>query len=134
MITSEHRLTYEYMYYDLLSNRLEVVLIPSKHPDIAADGGCIRVPITRNPDWYQQFCSRYVVSSRRKKKRTIIRRQSVLNILLRLSKGKSSCSKYSNNLKDIALGIKESNRISDYEMEYFIKYGEYPEPFSDRIS
>ena len=126
---------FKYMYYDLLSNRLDVVLVPSKYPAIAADGGCIRVAVTRNPTWYQSFCLRYKRNplSKRKKPRTIIKRRETLSLLEGLMEGKDMKSKYLDHLTEIAKSLSEEMNLSHFDIEFFEMYGELPEPFTDQF-
>jgi hypothetical protein len=44
---------------ELESEQLEVVLVPSKHPEIAEKGGMIRAVSSENPKWYRDFCELY---------------------------------------------------------------------------
>lgn len=44
---------------ELQEHSLEVVLIPSKHWEIASKGGMIRAVQSENPEWYQEFCSQF---------------------------------------------------------------------------
>lgn len=44
---------------ELEENSLEVVLIPSKHWEVAQQGGKIRAVQSENPEWYQNFCGLY---------------------------------------------------------------------------
>jgi hypothetical protein len=81
---------YEFMYYDLLSNKLDVYLIPSTNPDRANNGCCSRQVATSNPVWYQDFCSLFLD----KRKKTIIKCKDTLELLNRLKDGKAIKSKY----------------------------------------
>lgn len=44
---------------ELEQQSLEVVLIPSKHWEVAQQGGMIRAVQQENPEWYQEFCGLY---------------------------------------------------------------------------
>lgn len=55
------------MLDDLDSNRLDVILVPSRRHEIAIRGGMIRAVQATNPDWYRRLCSDYL--KRRKRPR-----------------------------------------------------------------
>jgi hypothetical protein len=73
----------EEMYYDLLRNKLEVILIPAQEGN-----GMLRVAESRPPSWYSKFCSlyplKYNYKKNRKLNRTIIKRRCTLRGLYRL--------------------------------------------------
>ena len=46
---------YNCMLTELESNRLEVILVPSRLPECAADGGKIRVAVSQNVEWYEDY-------------------------------------------------------------------------------
>jgi hypothetical protein len=123
---------YNFLYYDLVSNTLEVVLVPSQKDDI----GSIRAVCSKNPAWYQDLCKMYLRSDqspRKKKKRTIVKRIEVLRVLDRLRKGKSTRSQFLWYLHDIAQSIAENDDISEADIQFFEQYGELPEPFRDQF-
>lgn len=47
------------MYDELAHTHLVVILIPSRIPEIAERGGCIRITEQQNPAWYQALCNAY---------------------------------------------------------------------------
>lgn len=120
---------YEYMYYDLLSNKLDVYLVPSKNPDRASNGCCVRNVASTNPKWYQEFCSLFLD----KRKKTIIKRKGTLILLSRLKDGKTTISKYLPYLEDINEILAKELNVSNEEMAFFIEYGAFPEPFEDQF-
>lgn len=99
------------MLMDLSTNKLEVCLIPSQIEDCAKDGGMIRVAYNQNVDWYRKLCECY--SCTRYKKRnprkdyTKIKRANIIYILSTLIKNGKSRSKYAEDLRDIAIEIKD---------------------------
>lgn len=121
------------MFYELISNRLEVILVPSKLEDIAENGGMIRVAVSQNPDWYRELCARYCVKSNRKNKRTIINRKNIESILTRLSNGKSTKSKYHNDLKEFAEDYIERFDFSADELNFIELYGELPIDWNEQF-
>lgn len=122
---------FEFMYYDLLSNKPDVYLTPS----VKLDYGCIRNVATINPKWYSEFCASYprIENRKKNKPRTIIKRIEILRKLSRLKDGKPVKSKYLDHLKDIAEGIREAMDVSDEDMAFFIEFGAFPEPFNGQF-
>ena len=120
---------YEYMYWDLMSNQLTVSLVPSTDPGRAANGCCARAVEERNPQWYSEFCDLFLDH----RGKTFIKRQYILKVLKRLYEGKPCTSKYVGYLEDIAIEIKKTMDVSDEDMEFFIMYGEFPEPFEGQF-
>lgn len=59
-----HRRAAMRMLSELESQRLEVVLVPSRDPDCAMRGGMIRAVQEANPEWYQDFCSQFTAKRR----------------------------------------------------------------------
>jgi hypothetical protein len=94
------------MLAELESNRLEVVLVPSKRA--ANPWDMIRVCASRNAAWYRKFCAAH--SSTRKRSNphhdTCIRRANTISVLSRLTEGKRTHSKYAEELLNIAAKIK----------------------------
>jgi hypothetical protein len=92
----------EIMLAELEANRLEVVLVPTRHP--SNEGGMIRVPISRNAFWYQRFCARHASGRQRRKAAfdTRIKRRNVAALLNRLIVGQPSRSKYAAELLRVA--------------------------------
>lgn len=126
---------YEYLYYDLLTNRLEVKKAAGTNVERFETNGCgIRAVINKNPDWYSELCriNPRNRSSKRKNIRTIIKRKNVLEILDRLRKGNHSRSKYVPYLKDVAEQLMNSS-ISEEHLQFFIEFGELPKPFTDQF-
>jgi hypothetical protein len=131
---------FSFMYIDLLSNYLCVEKVPSKIPECSKDGGCILQVISKNPEWYQDFCHYYPRITQykgrvyyRKNARTIIKRKNVLSVLKILSEGRVSKSKYVEHLKEYAIQIQKDLDLSDFDVEYFSNYGELPKPFEDQF-
>jgi hypothetical protein len=130
------RQAYEFMYYELLSNKLDVCLIPSIYPDIAADGGCYRAVSQNNPNWYSELCRQYPrdgQSIRRKKIRTIVKRQEILRTLCRLKDGYPCKSKHLCYLKDVADQLIVDSSMSDDDIRFFTTFGELPKPFTEQF-
>ena len=82
--------TAKMMLAQLGSERLIVVLVPSRDPDCASKGGKIRAVESCNPDWYRDLCAEYVSSrgTRRGKFDTLIKRQHVERALREIASGK----------------------------------------------
>ncbi|OPZ65972.1 MAG: hypothetical protein BWY85_00139 [Firmicutes bacterium ADurb.Bin506] len=101
---SRNAATFAAMLADLSSNVLQVCLVPSRVPEVAARCGMIRAVISRNPLWYRKLCARY--SSRRRRRSckpdTRIKRANVLAVLERLSRGLPSRSPYVSDLLDLS--------------------------------
>lgn len=80
------------MRCELESRRLIVELAPSRIPEIAAQGGCIRVVAERNPRWYRRLCADYpkrrTRPRRRRKPDTMIRRGLTLRALREIEEGR----------------------------------------------
>jgi len=123
---------FSYMYYDLLSNQLEVCLVPST-THRARNGCCSRAVVSKNPKWYQDFCSAYEHDHRKKKAKTIIKRRDTLALLKRLSNGEQVRSKYREHLTDIAETIQKDLAWTTDEVKFFETYGELPMPFTDQF-
>ncbi|MFN3925671.1 MAG: hypothetical protein ACK4K6_18870 [Pseudarthrobacter sp.] len=74
------------MLDDLDSNRLDVILLPSRRYEVAIRGGMIRVVQATNPEWYRRLCADYPKRrSRPRNKRkpdTRIVRKTVRSILV----------------------------------------------------
>jgi hypothetical protein len=117
------------MYYDLLSNKLEVYLIPSVNPGRASNGCCSRQVATSNSVWYQDFCGLFLD----KRKKTIIKREYTLELLGRLKDGKGTKSKYLPYLEDINETLGKELNMSDDVMAFFIEFGTFPELFEDQF-
>ena len=103
------------MLYELEENRLKVCLVPSEDEQCAKDGGMIRAATSINPVWYQELCAMYPPMNwkkgngfNKKKKRTILKRYNILQILRRMIKYKKSKSMHAEYLLDIAKDRKES--------------------------
>jgi hypothetical protein len=117
------------MYYDLLSNKLDVYLIPSINPDRANNGCCSRQVATSNPVWYRNFCSLFLD----KRKKTIIKRKDILEFLNKLKDGKTIKSKYLPYLEDINETLRKELNMSNDDMAFFIEFGTFPEHFEDQF-
>lgn len=94
--------TAAFMYNELLHTRLTVTLIPSRLPEIAERGGCIRIVESQNPAWYQALCKAYPSKRTRPRRRnkpdTAIKRQQVLKALQHLANGNPPLTEYHNRL------------------------------------
>jgi hypothetical protein len=117
------------MYYDLLSNKLDIYLIPSTNPDRANNGCCSRRVATSNPAWYRDFCSLFLD----KRKKSIIKRKEILRLLGKLKNGKTIESKYLSYLEDINETLGKELNMSNDDMAFFIEFGTFPEPFNDQF-
>lgn len=92
----------EVMLAELESNRLEVVLAPSKRRE--RDYDMIRVVASRNCLWYRKFCAANLSSRKRRNPRpdTCIKRFRTIDALQRMIAGTRS-TYYFNQLSDISL-------------------------------
>jgi len=95
----------------LSTSGLTVVLIPSRVPEIAAQGGKIRAVESRNPPWYRDLCAQYTANRTRPRKRakhdTLIKRRSVIAALDAISRGRNGTVYISRVLpfvEDVAAG------------------------------
>lgn len=120
---------YEYMYWDLITNRQVVSLVPATKGDRAKNGCCCRAVESRNPQWYMDFCDNFLDH----RGKTYIKRQYTLQILTRLKNGVPCKSKYVPYFEDIAKEILEDMNVSDADMDYYIEFGEFPIPFDDQF-
>jgi hypothetical protein len=84
------------MLDDLLANRPEVILVPSRQRECAERGGMIRMAISRNPVWYRALCNKYPSSRGRERRKpdTRVRRRNILRLLQRLANGEHVRSAY----------------------------------------
>lgn len=102
----------EYMLQELQSNRLEVVLAPSKRRD-RREHDMIRVRVSSNCAWYRSFCR--ANSSTRKRRNshhdTCIKRFRTIDALEKMIAGQRS-TYYFNQLSDIAAKIKVPEELS----------------------
>jgi hypothetical protein len=96
---------FEILMSELESSRLEVSLVPLRR--FHNEGGCYRVAVSKNCQWYRRFCARHSSGRRRNNRNhdTRIRRQDTLRILRRLAAGKPSTSKYADELAKIAAQV-----------------------------
>ncbi len=96
---------------ELESNWLEVVLVPSRDPECAMRGGCIRVAHSYNADWYREFCKLYRCNRRRQRRRhdTKIKRQHTIAALKRLEAGRNGDTIYTQRLIEF---------IKDYDYQF----------------
>lgn len=76
------------MLADLTSHKLEVILAPSKHDEIAERGGMIRVVMDQNAPWYQRLCAAYPSTRKRDKRApdTRIKREDTIRALEQMIK------------------------------------------------
>lgn len=91
----------ELMLMELESNRLEVVLVPSKvNP---SGSGMIRAVAWRNALWYRKFCAANLSTRKRRNSRpdTCIKRFRTVDALQKMIEGRRS-TYYFNQLSDIA--------------------------------
>ncbi len=93
----------EQMLNELEANMLQVQLAPSRRSD-RREHDMIRVVVDYPPKWYRVFCNRHVSSRevRRGKFDTKIKRANVLSTLRVLSEGRSTPSKYADELRAMA--------------------------------
>lgn len=93
------REAYGVLLAELESSRLEVVLVPCRRTVNA--GGCIRVAVSKNAEWYRRFCARHGSGRYRKNALfdTKIRRANIVRVLGRLAAGEMSRSKYAHELR-----------------------------------
>jgi len=128
---------YELMLYELQSNRLHVVLVPSQIPECAKDGGKIRAVCSQNIEWYQELCSMYPrLTTRnlgRKNPRTRVNRCDVERVLSKMIKGEKVSSRYADYLKDTAESYLKNYDMSDEEVKYFMRFNELMEPFDNQF-
>lgn len=98
----------ELMLAELESSQLEVVLVPTRR--WANEGGCVRVAISRNCDWYRRFCGLHGSDRVRRNALfdTRIKRRAVVRLLGRLIAGEPSRSKYVSDL--LAIAEKQAER------------------------
>jgi len=105
------RETLEMMYQELESMRQEVILVPA--PRQNHQGHMVRVECGGNPEWYRVFCSKYgSVRRTRLSHDTCIKRQGILRILKRLSKGMDSVSMYAKDLIDTAYDLQDQEHYA----------------------
>lgn len=92
------------MVAEFESNRLEVMLIPSKR--WVNEGGMIRVAASKNCTWYRKFCAKYLSTRVRGSRNldTKIKRANISRILDRIARGLPSRSMYAPELIRIAGG------------------------------
>lgn len=90
------------MLAELESSQLVVVLVPSRRA--VNEGGCIRVAMDRNCEWYRRFCAAHGSSRVRHRALhdTCIKRRDTRRLLERLIAGRPSRSKYAEELRAIA--------------------------------
>lgn len=93
------------MLNELESNRLEVILVPSKRP--TNEGAMIRCVAGRNAKWYRAFCAANVSTRgvRRGKFDTCIKRFRTTDALEKMLRGDRS-TYYHEQLMKIAAGYK----------------------------
>lgn len=80
---------------ELESSHLEVILVPQRtHTN---EGGCVRVAISKNAQWYRRFCSIYSSSRARKNAAfdTKIKRARTVAALRSIASGHAVASVYS---------------------------------------
>lgn len=82
---------------------------------IRTEDGWIRVPLTRNADWYREFCAEYVTPrrDRRMKARTIIKRCHTESALNRIARGKIETEYARRLLPRVVERAKEIPRITN---------------------
>lgn len=98
----------EIMLGELESSQLEVVLVPTRR--WANEGGCVRVAVSRNCDWYRRFCGLHGSDRVRRNALfdTRIKRRAVVRLLERLIAGRPTRSKYTAEL--LALAARHEER------------------------
>ncbi|HQF38821.1 MAG TPA: hypothetical protein PK322_06860 [Opitutaceae bacterium] len=94
--------TFAELLAELESHRLEVALVPARHP--RHEMHFVRVVIGQNPPWYRRICAANPSSRRRAKTApdTRVRRANVLAVLGSLAAGKPTRSRYVSALKQEA--------------------------------
>ena len=92
------------LLWSLQNSSLEVILVPSRDREIASRGGMIRAVVSKNPDWYRKLCEDYPSARTRRsfKPDTKIKRNNIIKVLEKLSKGQKVRSKYVDDLRKIA--------------------------------
>lgn len=92
----------ELMLAEMESSCLEVVLVPCRRE--VNSGGCIRVALSKNCDWYRRFCGRHLSSRVRNRALpdTKIKRRAVVRLLNKLIAGRPTFSKYADELRRLA--------------------------------
>jgi hypothetical protein len=90
------------MLAELESNQLEIQLVPCRRR--VNEGGCIRVAVSRNTDWYRKFCAAHSSTRVRRKSAhdTCIKRANTIRVLTRLAEGLPTRSKYAAEFQRIA--------------------------------
>ena len=93
------------MLGELMSQRLEVGLAPSQHPEVAQRGGKVRQVLSQNPDWYRKFAAQFTANRSVPRTKlahdTLIKRQDVLRTLQGLL-GPGTFSSYAPKLIEAA--------------------------------
>ena len=99
------------MYYELLENRLEVILIPQRDPP--NPGACLRAVCRSNADWYRELCGDYESRRRQqyRKFKTKVKRRHIIGVMEKQLASKTTQSKYAQWIKDYA-----QRRAAEYQL------------------
>lgn len=106
------------MLAELNSNSLEYTLVPSDDKEKAKRGAKIRVVVSRNADWYVQFCADYPRAGRRKTQKpdTLINRRDTIAALQRMLEKKIADTSYAHRILQYVPGYLERNK-AQFEAE-----------------
>ncbi len=108
---------FQWMLEELEGSYPVTVKVPSQQ------GGYIRVPVSKNPEWYSELCKRHIKQrvTRFRKPRTIIKRRDTLAALRRLIEGDDS-GVYAERILEVAnefaSAIKRAMRKARQKVEY----------------
>jgi hypothetical protein len=93
------------MLDELVNTRMQVVLVPSDVPEVAARGGMQRKTVAQNPDWYRAFAKMFTAGRTTPRERdlhdTRIKRRETIMVLRRLL-GPGTNSGYAQPLIELA--------------------------------
>lgn len=95
---------YAWMLAELEANGLSVAKVPSSR------GGYVRVTLSQNAPWYQEFCESYKgVRRRHPKPRTIIKRVATVATLAKLIRVPDAPGVYAERLREMAAKLLREN-------------------------
>ena len=141
--SEKYVLPLELMLYDLLENKLEVEKVfpdKEKYMDRYFQDGCgIRSKSSSNVEWYCELCKmhtkpEYKISKIdgkkikrrfRKNPQTNLKRSDVISVLNHMIKKRTSKSKHSPYLLDIAQKYRESFKDNEEEMKKVLGYDDF---------
>ena len=110
---------YTWMLNELLGQRPVTLKVPSPQ------GGCVRVAVETNPEWYRELCeNNKVVRRRYPKLRTVIRRCDVLRGLVLLADGQKIETAYAERIKEVARKYRDiiAERNTNYEQDELLEF------------